>query len=83
MKRFNGMMPADAIEREEHYKDENGLDVTIQAGPEGWTVLYADGSSEYNDVKTTTDENFKTAYDCAVENLGELNILISGKRYDV
>lgn len=72
MKRFNGMMSADAIEREEHYKDVTGLGITIQAGPEGWTVLYADGSSEYNDVKATTDENFKTAYDCAVENLGEL-----------
>ena len=36
MKRFFGMMPSDEIKKEEHFKDENNLEITIQAGENGW-----------------------------------------------
>jgi hypothetical protein len=72
MKRFFGMMPSDEIKKEKHYKDDLGLRITIQAGPHGWTIMYADSSSEFKDVDSTTNENFKTAYDIATKNLGKL-----------
>lgn len=72
MKRFMGMMPDDEIEKEKRFKDSNGRTVTIQAGPNGWTIIYADYSSEYGDVVSSTDENFDTAYNKAVKRLGEL-----------
>ena len=36
MKRFFGMMPSHEIKKEEHFKDENNLEITIQAGENGW-----------------------------------------------
>ena len=72
MRRFFGMMPSSEIEIERYYKDKNGYRVRIQAGVNGWTVIYADSSSDFKDVTVSTDENFKDAYNLAVEKLGTL-----------
>jgi negative regulator of genetic competence, sporulation and motility len=72
MQRFFGMMPINEIEKEEQYKDDGGFIVRIQAGPHGWTVIYADKSTDCQDSYATTEENFKTAYDLATNNLGTL-----------
>ena len=72
MKRFFGMMPMSEIERTEHFVDENGLSVLIDAGPNGWTVRFADMSSKYKDESIGTEANFKNAYDVAVECVGKL-----------
>lgn len=62
MKRFFGMMPSDEIEMEETYKDDMDHSIVVQAGKNGWTLLYADGSSEFKDVETeTAKENFDIA----------------------
>lgn len=66
MKRFFGMMPSDEIKKSETYDDGNGLRIRIDAGPNGWTVTWADGGTNYNDVVATTEENFKTAYDLMI-----------------
>lgn len=63
MKRFFGMMPSDCIEKEKRFKTESGLVLQIQAGREGWTIIYADGSSEYKDISDTTENNFNEAYE--------------------
>jgi len=72
MKRFFGMMPSSEIELEERYLDTNSYKISIQAGPHGWSIIYADSSSEYVDVDAKADENFKTAYGIATKNLGVL-----------
>lgn len=72
MNRFFGMMPSSCIEKEEHYKDSNGLSITIQAGPEGWCILWADGGSDFKDVNATTDQNFNEALKVATDAVGEL-----------
>ena len=72
MNRFFGMMPSDEIEIENVYKDEHGYKICIQAGSHGWTIIYADSSSEYNDVDNTSVENNRIAYDIATHNLGTL-----------
>lgn len=72
MNRFFGMMPSTEIEREERFVDPAGLKITIQAGPNGYSILYADGSSQFKDIEDSTDNNFKIAYDIAKDNLGEL-----------
>lgn len=69
MNRFMGMMPSACIEISKDFKDENGLKVHIDAGPEGWTVIFADGSSEYKDVNATSEDNFKEALEAASKNL--------------
>lgn len=61
MNRFFGMMPTDEINRESRF-DVGGRIVTIQAGENGWTIIYADGSTEYEDVQATTDANFDSAF---------------------
>ncbi len=61
MKRFFGMMPSDEVEISKRIKDKYGSGITIQAGKNGWTILYADYSSEYEDVESTAEKNFNTA----------------------
>lgn len=76
MKRFFGMMPSTEIEIEKYYKDKDGYRITIQAGVNGWTIIYSDSSTEFKDITTSTDENFKAAYDLAVNRLGVLTEII-------
>ena len=42
MKRFAGMMPSAEIKKEKHYKCKDGGTIIAQAGPNGWTVIWAD-----------------------------------------
>lgn len=72
MNRFMGLMPSCNVEKIESFKDKYGYTITIEAGPEGWTIIYADHSTDYSDNKTTTEENFKTAYEYANSKLGPL-----------
>lgn len=72
MRRFFGMMPSSEIEIEKCYKDKDGYKITIQAGKSGWTIIYADYSTDFKDITTSADENFKEAYDLAVSRLGIL-----------
>jgi len=62
MNRFFGMMPSSEIAKEQHFKDDYGT-ITVQAGPNGWTVLWSDGGSNYKDVTATTDANWQAAID--------------------
>lgn len=72
MNRFFGMMPAEEVDVYFEYKDSSGLDITIEAGTKGWTVVYADKSTDYCDVDDTAENNFKKAYHAAVQNVGKL-----------
>ena len=72
MNRFFGMMPSSEIEKESYYEDESGCEINIQAGIHGWSVIWEDSSSCFKDVDTTTEENFKAAYDLAVSKIGNL-----------
>ena len=47
MDRFMGMMPSSEIEIEKRFDTGNGFTVTIQAGPNGWTIIYADQSTKF------------------------------------
>lgn len=60
MKRFAGMMPREEIKKEKHYKSEDGT-IIAQAGPNGWTVIWADHGTNYKDNVATTEENFQQA----------------------
>jgi hypothetical protein len=74
MKRFFGMMPSSEVKREERFKVGVGqLTVTIQAGENGWTILYADSSSEYKDEVDTTDNNFKKAMEVLKTHFVDIN----------
>ena len=72
MNRFFGMMPSSEIEIKKRYVDKSNLDVTIEAGKNGWTILWADGGSTYKDEVHTAQENFDIAYKIAVESVGDL-----------
>ena len=72
MRRFFGMMPSSEIEKEERIRI-NDLYVTVQAGPNGWTILYTDGSSEYQDIVDTTENNYKSALKCLCKRF-DINI---------
>jgi len=61
MKRFFGMMPYSEIKMSKTYVDDLGLKIRIWAGENGWTIYYADSSSEYKDVVDTTLNNFDKA----------------------
>lgn len=72
MKRFFGMMPSSEIKMQKTFVDNYGLKITIQAGENGWTILYADSSSKYRDVVDTTENNFNDALACLRATIGEI-----------
>jgi hypothetical protein len=57
MKRFFGMMPSSEVKLEKTYVDEFGMKIMIQSSENGWSILYSDGSSEYQDVVDTVENN--------------------------
>ena len=68
------MMPSSEVKREERFKvGVWQLTVTIQAGENGWTILYADSSSEYKDEVDTTDNNFEKAMEVLKTHFGDIN----------
>ena len=69
MKRFMGIMPSECIEIRKDFRSGSGLKVHIDAGSEGWTVIYADGSTNYEDNVATAQENYERAYKVASEKL--------------
>lgn len=83
MKRFAGMMPANEVERSEAFKDQNNQKVRIDAGPNGWTIIWADLSTTYADAPVGTEENFKNAYARAEAEVGKLTSLQETPKEDV
>ena len=69
-----GMMPSSEVKKEERFKvGVNQLVVTVQSGENGWTILYADSSSEYQDEVDTTDNNFNKAMKVLDSHFGDIN----------
>ncbi len=52
------------------------LVVTIQAGENGWTILYADSSSEYKDEVDTIDNNFGKAMKVLKNHFSKINKVV-------
>lgn len=63
MQRFFGIMPSSETEITKTFRDSpDGWRVTLEAGPNGWTLIFADGSAEYEDSSSGTEDNYDTAY---------------------
>lgn len=72
MTRFFGLMPPDYVEIRKKFRDSSGLTIIIEAGPKGWTIIWADHSVDYGNKDDTSDNNFKMAYNIAMGALGPL-----------
>ena len=66
MKRLFGLMPVDEVTIEKKYKTDFGI-VTIQAGSNGYSVIFGDNSSQYKDIVDSAEKNFQRAYEIAKE----------------
>lgn len=64
-------------EKEATYKDDNDLEITIQASKTGWTVIWADGGTSFEDKHTSTEENFNNAYRYVTNEIGNLTEVAS------
>ena len=74
MNRFFGMMPMSEVKRMENFKvGRDQSTVTIQAGENGWTILYADHSSKYSDQVDTVDGNFDKAMEVLKLSFDDIN----------
>lgn len=60
--RLFGMMASKYVKIEKYFLDDSNLSITVQAGEKGWTIIYADGGTEYKDVEDTPENNFNKAY---------------------
>lgn len=65
-------MPAADIEISKTYKDQYGKHITIEAGKTGWSVLWADGGTDYKQVEDTAENNFQKAIDLIKSHRFEL-----------
>ena len=75
MKRFRGMMPYDEIKMRKTYKDSLGLEISIDAGENGWTINYADSSTEYKDIVDTVENNLAMALEVLKSHLDVTEVL--------
>jgi len=57
------MMPSNEVKMSNEYIDSLGLKIMIDASENGWTIIYADNSTEYGDMTDTIENNFNTALD--------------------
>lgn len=83
MQRFFGRMLSSEVTLQKTYKDKYGLTLRLEAGPHGWTVIYADGGTEYKDVDATPEENLEAAYQQALSHFSELTEVSEPKCYEV
>lgn len=75
VKRFFGVMSVEDIETITLLRDVNGFYISIEAGPKGYSIIWADHSVDYEDVNDTTENNFKKAYNIIDEAVGPLEIV--------
>lgn len=61
MRRFFGMMPSNEVKMTNKYVTESGDKVVIEACEHGWTIIYADASTEFKDFDDTVQNNFDFA----------------------
>jgi len=74
MNRFMGMMPSSEVQKEEDFRvGAWQLKVTIQSGENGWTILYADSSSQYKDIVDTMENNFNSAFNVLETEFNNIN----------
>jgi hypothetical protein len=74
MNRFFGMMPSSEVKKQKSFRvGSSQLKVTVDAGENGWTILYADSSSEYQDVVDTTENNFNKAIEVLKTHFSDIN----------
>jgi hypothetical protein len=74
MNRFMGMMTSSEVKKEKTFKvGDDQSRVTLQAGEKGWTILFADSSSQYKDVEDTTENNFNSALKQLNKYFGDIN----------
>jgi len=77
MNRFMGMMPRSEIKLTKKFQDNLGK-IIVEAGPNGWTITYADYSTEYRDHVDTSESNMEAALVVLkAHNLGETEIVKS------
>ena len=72
MRRMFGMMPTSEVEIQKTYKDPSDLKITIQAGPHGYAILYADSSAEGKDIDDTSEGNLNRALEILRGHFGEI-----------
>ena len=65
-------MSRDHVEISKSFKDSANFSVVIEAGSEGWSIIWADSGIDYRDEHDSAQNNFKKAYDMAVSTVGSL-----------
>lgn len=74
MQRFMGLMPLDEIKKEKAFRvGKDQWRVLIQAGENGWTIVFDDYSTRYQNVADTTENNFETALKVLKEIFTDVN----------
>lgn len=61
MQRFMGLMPSSEIKKRHLWSDGTGKHCTVEAGPNGWTIIFADAGTQYKDAAIGTDANYTEA----------------------
>jgi len=85
MKRIFGLMPSNEVEISKRYHTGSGFYVTVQAGPNGWGIIFADSSAEGQDIEDSTEANLNRAIEqlktyfsevTEVDNLPDVDVMM-------
>lgn len=83
MKRFMGMMPSDEVKIRKRFDTGDGMTARIDAGPNGWTVTYADYSTRFEDKEDSSENNFAAALGVLKGSLDRVEEILLKERFDV
>lgn len=61
MQRFMGLMPSSEVKKSRLWSDGMGKHCTVEAGPNGWTIVFADAGTQYKDAAVGTEVNYAEA----------------------
>lgn len=61
MQRFMGLMPSSEVKKRRMWSDGCGKHCTVEAGPNGWTIIFADAGTQYKDAAAGTEVNYAEA----------------------
>lgn len=72
MERISGLMPDDEVTIKKSYKDKYGAIMKIQAGPNGWTIIWPYPEKyppTFKDITRDPQENFNEVYDEFIDTM--------------
>jgi hypothetical protein len=81
MKRLFGMIPASETKISKKYQAGSSF-ATVESCDFGWSVIWADGSASYEDVESSTENNFQRGLEFLKEYFPDAEEVVDSQKIE-